>query len=345
MMSYMSGNNYLTEFKETKSFEQALGEITNCKNVSCVNNGTVSLSIALKAVGVKPGDVVIVPNFTMFATASAAWFIGADIAFCDVRKQDLLLDLNLAEEMLSDRVKAVIITNANGRTHGSAEFSKFYTKCHNLGIAVIEDAAQGICSKYDNGVHAGLLGDIGSLSFSVPKLITTGQGGALITHNAQLADRIKFLKDFGRSQGGNDIHCEMGINSKFTDLQAVIGLAQLRDLSWRVNRKKEIHRLYSVHLKHASTGYFFDYDISSTVPWFYEYICDDKQQVKAKLDENGIGTRDMYPRLNKQVAFVDHYQCQHVYPVSKFVEDHGIWLPSSLTLSDDDIYKICSILK
>jgi perosamine synthetase len=344
MSDYLSKGGFLTEFRETVKFSQMLKEITNSKSVSCVNNGTISLSIALKALGVERGDKVLVPNFTMFATASSAWFVGAEIVFCDVRDDDFLLDLSYAREMLTSEFKVVVITNANGRTHTATEMDEFIKFCDSLEILVLEDSAQALGSYYDDGTHAGLKADIGSLSFSVPKIITTGQGGALITSSHDLGQKINLLKDFGRSGGGNDIHMEMGINSKFTDLQAVIGQTQLEDFEWRKRRKKEIHKLYKDGLRNCDKGKFVDYDTSHTVPWFYEFLCEDKQYVASILEKNYISTRDMYPRLNKQKALENHPQALDEFKISKHIEKHGLWLPSSLTLSDEDIHKICQIL-
>ena len=116
------------------------------------------------------------------------------------------------------------------------------------GIHLIEDAAQSLGSRY-KGKHLGTFGQVGSLSFSAPKIITTGQGGALVTDDPQLADRIRKIKDFGRQKSGVDHHETMGFNFKFTDLQAVIGIAQMKKLDWRVARKKEMFALYQNELE------------------------------------------------------------------------------------------------
>ena len=126
----------------------------------------------------------------------------------------------------------------------------------------------------------GTVGQVGSFSFSAPKIISTGQGGALITNDDEIAYKLRRLKDFGRSGGGNDFHDSIGYNFKFTELQACIGIEQMKKVSKRVERKKEIYSLYKKGLAGIRGIKLFEQDIEHTVPWFYDCICDKRDELQ-----------------------------------------------------------------
>ena len=229
--------------------------------------------------------------------------------------------------------------NANGRypTYGIDELEQF---CLDKKLILIEDSAQALGSFYPDGRHMGLAGIIGSISFSMPKIITTGQGGALITNFDEIADKLRKLKDFGRIKGGIDIHDTFGINSKFTDLQAVVGIEQLKKIAHRVERKKEIWLRYKDNLKDLSQVIFFHQDIFNTTPWFIDVVVDRRNQLKDYLNDQGIGSRDMYPPIHSQKAYMKN--CK--YPVSEMIGRKGLWLPSSSQLDDSQIDLICNTI-
>ena len=219
MNNYMNSGGFLMEFKQTREFEQRIAKFTGAKHAIVVNNGTISLTIAALVLGIGTGDTVIVPNYTMIATPNSVKMIGAEPIFVDVCDQTLCLDLAKTRQAITSTTKAIMFMNANGRypKEGVDQFVKLARE-HNLHL--IEDAAQSLGSFFPDGRHTGTVGEIGSFSFSVPKIISTGQGGALVTNDDQLASKIRRVKDFGRSGGGNDIHKTIGWNFKFTDLQA-----------------------------------------------------------------------------------------------------------------------------
>ena len=140
-----------------------------------------------------------------------------------------------------------MFVSANGR-YPASEITQFEKLAEENNIILIEDAAQSLGSFYPDGRHIGCAGRVGSFSFSAPKIISTGQGGALITSDDELARKLRRLKDFGRSGGGNDIHDSIGYNFKFTELQACLGVEQMNKLEWRIRRKKDIYSLYKQKL-------------------------------------------------------------------------------------------------
>ena len=226
MSDYLSEHVFLTEFKQTEAFEKSVASFTASNHCIAVNNGTISLSLAAMALGLKPGDEVIIPNYTMFATYSSMKMLGLNVKLVDVERSSLCIDINLLEENITDATRCVVLVSANGR-YPSYPIQDLLDLCDRYGLFLIEDAAQGLGSYYPDNTHIGTKGNIGSLSFSAPKIISTGQGGMLMTSDANLNSSLRKLKDFGRSSGGNDLHDSVGFNFKFTDMQAVIGLTQM----------------------------------------------------------------------------------------------------------------------
>ena len=334
---YLASGGWLTEFGKTSEFETMLGEYVGSKQVCVLSNGTVSLFTAVMALGIGPGDEVIVPDFTMIATSNAVVLAGAKPMFVDISLSNLCLDLNLVEEAITPRTKAIILVSFNGRSpdmYGAIELAK------RRGIHLIEDAAQSLGSRY-KGKHLGTFGHVGSFSFSAPKIITTGQGGALVTDDPQLADRIRKIKDFGRQKSGVDHHETMGFNFKFTDLQAVIGIAQMKKLDWRVARKKEMFALYQNELEGMKEVTFIQTNLEDTCPWFMDILVPDPSALRNHLSKQGIGARPMYPAIHSQPA----YRVPGSWPNSEFAASHGLWLPSSSFLSDEDITSICKNIR
>jgi perosamine synthetase len=339
IMSYLAEDGFMTEFRRTEQFEKKIAEFTGSRHCIVVNNGTVSLTLAAIALGIGPGDEVIVPNYTMIATPNSVRMLGAVPVFVDVDEDTLVADLQRVRQAVTPKTKAIMLVAANGREsrHG---IDAFEALSRETGIPVIEDAAQGIGSWYSNGRHTGTVGRIGSLSFSAPKLISTGQGGALLTDDDELGRKLRALKDFGRAQGGTDIHDTVGYNFKFTELQACLGLAQVRQLPWRIERKKQIWRRYRELLSGVAGIHLFDHDLTRCTPWFVDCMAEDRARLVAHLHERGIGSRVMYPPINRQKA----YAVPGDHPVSEAVGEKGLWLPSMIQLADEQVERVCQAI-
>ncbi|MCO7188749.1 MULTISPECIES: DegT/DnrJ/EryC1/StrS family aminotransferase [unclassified Pseudoalteromonas] len=337
---YMDEDGFITEFKRTEQFEQMIADYTQAKHCIVVNNGTVSLTLAALAVGVEAGDEVIVPNFTMIASANSVKMFGAQPVFVDVEPESLVLDIEKVKAAITDKTKAILLVSVNGR-YPTSGIEAFRQLADEKGLKLIEDAAQSLGSRYPDGRHMGTVGDVGSFSFSAPKIISTGQGGCVITNDDAIATKLRKLKDFGRSGGGNDIHDEIGFNFKFTELQACIGIEQMKKLPWRVERKKDILRRYQDNLKGCEQVTFFEQDLENTTPWFIDVTVQNRTELQAFLKEKGIGTRVMYPPINKQAAY--NYPGEH--QVSNFIGEQGLWLPSQTQLEDAQIDYICDAIK
>lgn len=333
---YMEEGGFITEFKRTERFEQMIAEYTGARHCIVVNNGTVSLTLAAMAAGISAGDEVIVPNYTMIATPNSIKMFGAVPVFVDVERETLCLDLEKVIQAITPKTRAIMLVSANGR-YPSTGIKAFEQLASERGLVLIEDAAQSLGSFYPDGRHIGRAGIVGSFSFSAPKIISTGQGGALITDDDELASKLRRLKDFGRSGGGTDIHDSIGYNFKFTELQACIGIEQMKKLPARVKRKKEIWLRYSEALKNIKGIRLFKHDLHTTSPWFIDSLAQHRDELMSHLKNDGVGSRVMYPPINLQLA----YSVNGQHNVSNYIGSNGLWLPSAVQLSNEEIDRVC----
>lgn len=338
LAAYLDEDGFFTEFERTAAFERCIAEFVGSKHCIVVNNGTVSLTLAALAVGVGPGDEVICPNYTMIATPNSVQMLGARPVFVDVDASDLILRADAVRRAITPKTRALMLVSSNGRAPDAAAFEAL---ARETGIALIEDAAQSLGSFYPDGRHIGRAGCIGSFSFSAPKIISTGQGGALVTDNDELAERLRRLKDFGRARGGVDIHDSIGFNFKFTELQACVGLAQMRQLPERVTRKKAIWQRYRDLLQDVNGAQLFDHDLGLCTPWFIDGRFARRDALAAHLKSQGIGSRTMYPPIHRQKA----YDLPGSFPVSEDIGREGLWLPSMIQLNDAQIDRICAAIR
>jgi perosamine synthetase len=340
LAEYMDGGGWVTEFKKTRELETRIAEYVGAKHCSVVSNGTVSLTLMLMAYGVGPGDEVIVPDYTMVASANAVKLAGAEVVFADIEPRSLCMDFEAMKQAITPHTKAVMLVTVNGRYPANLE--EFVSFCKERGIKLIEDAAQSLGSR-KGGKHLGTFGDMGSFSFSAPKVITTGQGGAIVTDDDEAFARVEKLRDFGREKPGADHYLTMGWNFKFTDLQAVVGLVQMEKLPWRVERKKEIYRAYESQLRDVGGLEFIPTNLEDTSPWFIDVLVKDgkREALLAHLKEKGIGSRPFYPALHAEPV----YARSESYPVAEWVAKEGFWLPSASKLTDDDIAYVCDAIR
>lgn len=328
----MSGS-YLADYKKTQEFEEKIAHESLNNYAVAVNNGTLALSLALYASGVRAGDSVIVPNLTMIATATAVEFIGAVPIFCDIEQERLCLDVDLATSYLQVGANAVIYVSFNGRENFK-KLKKLVNYCKLNNKILINDDAQSFGSL---GVQSEQYGKIHTLSFSPHKIVSCGQGGAIVTSNKEIYEKIKRIKDFGRLQGGTDIHDYFGINSKFTEMQAVVGLCQLERLRKRIEFKHYIYELYYSYL----SDYMFKY-CGETIwmPDIYLPTRRLRDSLIEYLNEHNIKTRPMYPMLTSQKIYTSGFE----YPISKRISETGLFLPCSFDLQEHQIINIAELI-
>jgi perosamine synthetase len=330
-------SGWITEAKKTAEFEQMIAEFVGTKYASVMSNGTVTLFAGLAALGVGNGDEVIVPDFTMVASPNAIHLVGAKPVFVDIERDTLCLDLDDVEKKITKKTKAIMPVALNGRY---PDMKRLLQIAKDNKLYIIEDTAQALGCYYKKK-HLGTFGEIGSFSFSTPKVITTAQGGALVTNDKSLYEKIVQVKDFGRIDRNTQNHDAIGYNFKFTDIQAAVGVVQMKKLAWRLQRKKEMFALYQKELREVREVTFLDTNLTETSPWFIDIFIPDPQALAVYLKTKRIGTRIFYPAIHKTKP----YRTGTVFKNSLWASTHGLWLPSSTFLSDQDILNVCNVIR
>jgi len=335
VIDYIKKDNWITEHKITEKFEKKFSKFTNSKECICFPNGTITMASILACLSLKKNSEVLVSNYTMVATANVVKFAGFKLNLVDISNKDLCMCPQDLKKKINKNTKAVIYTQMNGRV-GQIELIKKICKKNN--IFLIEDAAHAIGS-YNKKTHVGSAGIASSFSFSMPKLISMGQGGAVITNSTKLASKLRLYKNFGRKKSGEDVHNHFGYNFKITDIQALLGLGQLTDVKLRMKKKKEIFKRYRNNLNQNLKIKFFDIKKNET-PWSVDIYLNDVKKLKKILEKDKIYTRYVYPPLNSQKI----YKRYTGLPISSYYCKRGLWLPSSLDLKNKEIDRICKII-
>lgn len=339
LAQYVKSGGWITEFKETEAFEREIREFLSVKYAVVTTSGTAALILALMALGIRRGDKVIAPNLTMVATANAVRFLGAEPVFADIDEKSLCIDVGSIKK-IPRNTKALIHVSLNGRA-GNIEAVKTFCKKHK--ISLLEDACQAFSSKH-RGRYLGTFGEVGCYSLSPHKIITTGQGGIIVTNNKTLYEQVKRLKDFGRLEGGKDYHEAMGFNFKFTDLQAAFGREQLKTIKKRIDIKKKLFDSYRKRLANVEGVEFVSTNLEETTPWFIDILvpAHKRDALAGYLKEHGIGTRPFYPPVTSQPIY---RSSKKRLPVSEQIAPRGLWLPSSCSLQERDVQKVCAAIK
>ena len=335
VINYIKKDNWITEYKITEKFEKKFSKFTNSKECICFPNGTITMSSILDCLNLKKNSEILVSNSTMVATANVVKFAGLKLKLVDISNKDLCMCPKDLLKKINKKSKVVIFTQMNGRV-GQIDLIKKICKKNN--IFLIEDAAHAIGS-YNKKIHVGNAGIASSFSFSMPKLISMGQGGAVVTNNKKLASKLRLYKNFGRKKSGEDVHNYFGYNFKITDIQALLGLGQLKDVKLRMLKKKKIFKRYKKNLSKNLKIKFFDIGNNET-PWSVDIYLNDVKKLKKILEKNKIYTRYVYPPLNSQKI----YENYKGLPISNYYCKRGLWLPSSLDLKNREIDRICKII-
>ncbi len=335
-VDYLRSGGWGTEFQVTKLFEEELAKAVDARHAVATSSGSSALATALLSIGIRVGDEVIVPNLTMAATAQAVQLLGAVPVLADVEPQSLTLCPERVREKITPRTRAIIHVSLNGR---AGKIYELLNLCKDKNLPLIEDAAQALTSSA-KGKALGTIGHCGIYSFSSPKIITTGQGGMLVTNNSATAEKARWIKNFGRPESGSDSYEVFGFNFKFNDVLAALGRAQIEELGERARFKKSLWKLYSSLLCNIPEIHMIPGNDPDWVPWFIEIHCSDRENLKNFLSERGIGTRQMYPALHSQPAFAEH----GIFPVSSAAAQDALWLPSSFDLKSADVERVSNAI-
>jgi perosamine synthetase len=331
-------SGFVNDGAVTAQFEGEIAGLLGCKHVVATTSGTSAIFLALAGIGVKAGDEVIVPDVTFIATANAVTLTGAKAILVDVDPKRLTLDPKATERAITPQTRAIVPVHISGR---APDLSALLDIAKRHGIAVVEDAAEALGSRH-HGRCLGTFGIAGCFSLSPNKSITTGQGGLVATDDDALHRRLRELKDQGRparGTGGDDVHASVGYNFKFTDLQAAVGLGQLRDLPRRLDRMKSIYQGYAEGLGGTRGIEVLPFCIEGgEIPQWTDVLVDRRDELYDRLRSQGIHCRKFWYPLHTQAPY--RLPCDQ-FPNSAEQASRAMWLPSAFTLADDDIRMIC----
>ncbi len=333
--------NWPNEGIFTKLLEKKIENLINVKHAICVTSGTISIFLALKALGVRHGDEVIVPDITFGATAMAVKLASAKLILVDVNKSNLSFDLNKLKKKINKKTKVIIPVHISGR---AADMKNLKKIAKDKKIFLVEDAAEALLSKYKNR-YLGTIGDLGCFSLTASKTITTGQGGIIVTNNTKLYNKIKLLKNQGikgKSDGGNVKHNSVGFNFKFTNLQSAMGLAQIKSLKKRCIKLKKINYLYKTNLRAVKQIKILEFKQNEVPLWTDAYAVTKRDKLIDFLKSKNIECRKFWYPLHIQRPFKES---NNKFKNSSEVYKNLFWLPSSLNLTNKDIVYICNLIK
>jgi len=319
---------------QTKLIEEKIKQIHNIKNCICITSGTAALMVAIKSLNLKPGSTILAPAYSFLAAHNAARFLGYKIKLVDINSTTLCMDKdNLYYTLKKTRnVGCVIFINHNAYCGGN--IIEIKATCDYFHIPMVEDAAQ--CLGVNN---AGKTGDIAILSFSVPKLATSSQGGAIITDNDKLADKCRSLIDHGgRGWRQDRIHKGIGLNLRFNDILASYLLPQLNNIELLLQKRYDIFWNY---FRYGVNPRGFDiYYEANKMPWMVIYRTKRADQIIAELKKNKIEAVRYYKNIDSNPP----YRTKTKFPEAERAALELVYLPSSLNLSKRQIRKICKII-
>lgn len=279
------------------------------------------LKQALLACGIGPGDEVIVPNRTWIATAHAVVLVGAKPVFVDCQRDLPIIDTDGIEPLITSRTRAIMPVHLNGR---SADMNAIHNIARKHGLRVVEDAAQALCSRNEAG-FLGTQSDVGCFSLSVTKIITTGQGGLIVTRDEALAKRLVSIRTHGITDVIDPTYTEFGFNFRFTDVLASFGIAQLERLQLRIEHAKAIYRLYDEALADLPSFTMIPVDIAAgEIPIYVEVLCEDLKALTEYLRDREIQVRPFSPDLN----VAPYMSTSRAFRNSPRFAEHGVCLPS-----------------
>jgi len=347
----LSGNeeNYLQECIRTewissqgpfvKRFEEGLASRVGRKHGVAVSSGTAALEIAVKALGLGPGDEVIMPTFTIISCAAAVVKSGARPVLVDSDPQTWNMDHHQIESRITRNTKAIMVVHIYGLP---CEMEHILNLVDKHGLFLIEDAAEVLGQTY-NEKPCGGFGDISIFSFYPNKHITTGEGGMVLTDDGLLAEKCKDLRNLCFGHERRFVHEELGWNYRMSNLQAALGVAQLEKLDEHIKRKREIGKRYTqllqglegVQLPCEAASY------SENLYWVYGTVIEDDLELDSEkaislLAERKIGTRPFFWPMHEQPVFNRMgFFLRESYPVAERLARRGLYLPSGLGIREE----------
>jgi perosamine synthetase len=325
-----------------RKFEEAFADYHGVPHAISVCNGTAALHLALVALGIGPGDEVIVPNLTFAASANVVIHCGAVPVLADVTPDTWTLDAGHVERLITTKTKAIMPVHLYGHPADMEPINKLAQK---HGLLVVEDNAEALGAEY-RGAKTGTLGDAGCFSFFANKVITTGEGGMITCRDSELARRIQVLRDHGMEKNRRYWHTVPGYNYRLTNLQAAIGLAQMEQLHRFLSRRDEVVALYDEGLK-SVPGITLPPRApwARNIHWLYSILVNEavsgisRDALSTRLEGHGIETRPFFYPLHIQPPYQS--QAREDYPISVDLSARGLSLPTANDIRNEDVERVC----
>ena len=329
-----------------EKFEEKFSSYIGVKHGVATSNGTAALHLALAALQTKRRDEVLVPALTFASVANTVLYVGAKPVFVDSHPDYWCINPSKVEKKITKKTKAIIPVHLYGNPCNMNPLMKI-AKDYNL--YVIEDCAEAHGAEY-KGRKVGTFGDIACFSFYGNKIITTGEGGMCLTNDEDLAQKMRLLRDHGMNVEKRYWHEVVGFNYRMTNLQAALGVAQLEKIENFIERKRKIAKIYDSFLKNVQ-GIVLHPEMpwAKNVYWLYSILIDDKSYgisrngLMEKLAKNGVETRCFFYPIYLMPPY-KRYAVNCRFPITEKLSSSGINLPSSVKLTEKEIYKVAQLV-
>lgn len=320
----------------TQAFSGALATFLDVPRCLLTTSGTMALSVAARALRLEPGDEVIVPAYGVISTINAFASIGLHPRLVDIDRETGCLSPEQLAESLRPKTKAVCFVNFSGYT--GANLVAIRSLCDERGTLMIEDAACALGHRYQ-GQAAGTFGDIGTFSFSVPKVLTTGQGGALVAKDPSVFERATAFIDQGDLEWRmTNLNREIGTNLRFNDLMAAFGLCQIRDIEQRLARRRQSYAALRARL-----GAFLYAVPGEEAPLHNIVFSAEPDRLVRALQAAGVFATRQYRTLSQHPAYAD--LAERSYPNADYWTDKAVYLPFGMALSPADSNRIAAAIE
>lgn len=315
--------------KTTVKLEEKIKEITGAKHCISTTSGTTAIMLAIISLKLPQGSTILFPAYTFLAGANACRILGYKIKLVDIATETLCMSPSAVENCLNKNIDISCVMFVNHNAYVGEDVQMIQQLCEKYGIPMLEDSSQAL-----GMTNAGMTGKVGVFSFSVPKLITTGQGGVIITDDDEVADLCLAARDHGDNDWRKTrIHTRIGGNFKFNDILASYGLSQLEDIQQLLAQRKTIFDTYRDYIRIHDNG------CDST--WMVIYHSDLADEIIEALEKEGIQATKYYCPINHNPP----YKTTYSFANAELMYQDTIYLPSSLTLKSIEIYRICNVIK
>ena len=339
-------------------FEVEFAKYLEVEGAISVVNGTSALHIALQLLGVEKNDLVIMPNVTFVASANAISYIGASPLLIDIDQHSWQMDLDLLERFLltdckldssntlvhmetSHKISALMIVHVQGNI---CDMDRLLAICNDYKLPVLEDAAEALGAKY-KGQNAGTLGDIGCFSFNGNKIMSTGGGGMIVSHNSEHIKRAKHLTTTAKRDSLTYFHDEVGYNYRLVNVLAALGVAQLEQLDSFIASKIDTARFYRDNLKGVGDiGFQLVHDGVKSNEWLFTITTSSMQELLDYLNVNGVMSRPFWIPMNQLPMYSNNLYVNQS-DISARVHSTALSIPCSTNILQSDLEKVTSTIK